>query len=280
MRVSGVPFIQGRNSNGSSAKYAIAIHNTSNPTATADDEASYAQRRGDGVGSHFYADAVKVIQSNDTDRIVGHAGSGNGNRNAIAVEITGANAWTRQQWLDRVDWAELGAVLAQVCRAHGIPVQRRTVAEMQANPKVRGFYGHDDMRRAWGGTTHTDPGPNFPWDHLLAAVSDALGGVQAPPTFTGGDMDFNQDAKLNALFNADSTVSLDTDGIVEGKGSRASFPVPLVVLIKEHHQRVMDAIAARSAGGGSGGGPADLSDADVDRIARRVDELLAARLAS
>lgn len=182
MRVPGVPFIQGKNSNGSSTKYAIAIHNTSNPGANADAEASYATRRTDGVGSHFYADAVKVIQSNDTDRKVGHAGSSNGNTYAIAVEITGANSWSRRQWLNQVDWAELGAVLARVCRAHGIPVVRCTVAQMKANPKVRGFYSHDDMRRAWGGTTHDDPGPNFPWDRLLGAVNAAL-----TPSAAGGD---------------------------------------------------------------------------------------------
>jgi hypothetical protein len=46
---------------------------------------------------------------------------------------------------------------------------------MKANPRVKAFYSHDDMRRAWGGTTHTDPGANFPWDKLFAVVNAALG---------------------------------------------------------------------------------------------------------
>lgn len=250
MRVSGIPFIQGRNAfhDADGRKFGIAIHNTSND-GTAEDEASFAKRRTDNVSSHFYADNNSVIQSLDTDSKAGHAGSSTGNENSVAVEITGFNYWSRQRWLDSVAWELLGAVLAQVCRHYGIAARRASVQEMRDNPKVRAFYSHDDMRRAWGGTDHTDPGPNFPWDRLLDAVSQALG-TPATSTPTGGDMDFNQDAKLNALFNADSAVSLDTDGTIDGKGSRASFAVPLIVLVKEIGRKV-DAIAAAPPAGGA-----------------------------
>ncbi len=176
MRVTGIPYVQGRNSysDADGTKYSVAIHNTSN-TATAEGEASYATRRTDGVSAHFYVDSDSIIQSLDTTARAGHAGSYNGNQNAVAVEITGLNSWTRQQWLDNVAWGLLGRVLAQVCQHYGIAVRRASVAEMQANPRVRAFYGHDDMRRAWGGTDHTDPGPSFPWDRLFAAVNAALG---------------------------------------------------------------------------------------------------------
>lgn len=177
MRVPGIPYVQGRNSYSDvdSTKYGVAIHNTSN-TATAEGEASYATRRTDGVSAHFYVDSDSVIQSLDTAARAGHAGSSEGNNHAVAVEITGVNSWSRQQWLERVAWGQLGRVLAVVCREYGIEVRRASVAEMQANPRVRAFYGHDDMRRAWGGTTHTDPGPNFPWDRLFVAVKAAMEG--------------------------------------------------------------------------------------------------------
>jgi len=177
MRVSGVPYIQGRNaySDPDGTKYAIAIHNTSN-NASAEAEASYATRRTDGISAHFYVDSDSIIQSLDTASRAGHAGSANGNNHAIAVEITGVNSWTRTQWLTNVAWSKLGAALAQVVRFYGISVRRATVADMQSNPRVRAFYGHDDMRRAWGGTTHTDPGPNFPWDKLFEAVNATLHG--------------------------------------------------------------------------------------------------------
>jgi N-acetyl-anhydromuramyl-L-alanine amidase AmpD len=183
VKVSGARFVQGRNRYGVSTKYGIAIHNTSND-ASDEGEASYATRRTDGVSSHFYVDADSVTQSLDTRDIAGHAGSSEGNRYSIAVEITGANGWSRDRWLRSVAWDRLGAVLAQVIRSHwpdgSFQVRRATVPQMKANPRIKALYGHNDMRLAWGGTTHTDPGPNFPWDRLTKAITDALGGAPSP----------------------------------------------------------------------------------------------------
>lgn len=179
MRIPGIPYVQGRNSYTDADKkhFGIAIHNTSND-ASDEGEASYAKRRTDGVSSHLYVDHNSVTQSLDLDAKAGHAGSGTGNDNAIAVEITGGNGWSRAQWLNNVAWDKLGRALAWVIRNDpdytGFQVRRATVTEMKTNPKVRAFYGHNDMRMAWGGTTHTDPGPNFPWDRLIQAVNTAL----------------------------------------------------------------------------------------------------------
>lgn len=175
MKVPGVPFVQGRNTytDRDGLKFGIAIHATGND-ATAEEEADYATRRTDGVSAHFYVDSNSIVQSLDTDARAGHAGSSTGNENAIAFELTGGLSRTRQWWLDNVAWGRLAEVAAVLCRHHGIAPRRATVAEMTADPRVRAFYGHNDMRLAWGGTTHTDPGPNFPWDHLLAVVEQAI----------------------------------------------------------------------------------------------------------
>jgi N-acetyl-anhydromuramyl-L-alanine amidase AmpD len=181
--IPGIPYIQGRNaySDRDSRKYGIAIHCTAN-TASARAEASYATRRTDGVSGHFYVDDVEVIQSLDTRARAGHAGSVEGNDHAIAVEITGLVSWSRAKWLKSVAWDKLGRVLAHIIQkdphfaGKGFQVRRASVDEMRRNPKVQALYGHDDMRRAWGGTTHTDPGPNFPWDRLFQAINDALEG--------------------------------------------------------------------------------------------------------
>lgn len=180
MRVPFIPYVQGRNDypDTDRAKYGLAIHNTSN-NASDTAEAAYATRRTDGVSSHFYGDRDSWTQSIDTKDRCGHAGSSQGNENAICFELTGANGWSRAQWLANIEWNLLGRVAAAVIRSHwpdgSFQVRRATVAEMKANPKVKALYGHDDMRRAWGGTTHTDPGPNFPWDHLIAVIKTALG---------------------------------------------------------------------------------------------------------
>lgn len=179
MKVPGVPFIQGRNRYGTSTKYGIAVHATDN-TATARAEASYATRRTDGTSAHFYIDSQEVIQSLDTDDRAGHAGSTEGNTYAIALEFTGLARWSRAQWLNSIAWDETARVLALLSKHHQIPAVRVTVEQMRANPRVRGAYDHNQMRLAWGGTDHTDPGPNFPWDHLLRVWQDKLKGENMP----------------------------------------------------------------------------------------------------
>lgn len=180
MRVPEIPFVQGRNDydDTDGRHYGWCIHNTSND-ASDEGEVSYAARRTDGVSSHFYHDRDSVTQSLDTDDKAGHAGSAQGNENALASEFTGSNGMSRAWWLANVDWAETGRVMAYVLTHDpdfvGFEVRRASVAEMKSNPKVKAFYGHDDARRAWGGTTHTDPGPGFPWDRLFEAVNAALG---------------------------------------------------------------------------------------------------------
>lgn len=261
MRVAGIPYVQGCNSyaDPDGRKFGIAIHNTSN-NASAEAEASYATRRPDGVSSHFYCDGDSVIQSLDTSARAGHAGSSTGNNNAVAVEITGVNGWTRQQWLDRVAWDLLGRVLAQVCQTYGIARRRASVAEMKSNPQVKAFYSHDDMRLAWGGTTHTDPGPNFPWDRLFAAVSSALGGDQ-PPLNSEGDtmttLDSPHEPPWNEPPNGDGEARSIARLIWETwdtthtryADTAARFPNSVPAAIK----RLENKIDAIPAGGGTGG---------------------------
>lgn len=146
----------------------IAIHNTSND-ATAEGEASYAKRREDSVSSHYYVDNDSLLQSLDTSLRAYHAGSTIGNSQAIAYEITGTNGKSRSWWLANVAWPLLARQIAIDCREHDIEPQLLTVAEIKAGSKT-GIITHDQMRQAWGGTTHDDPGPNFPLDHLLALV--------------------------------------------------------------------------------------------------------------
>jgi hypothetical protein len=220
MIVPGIRFVQGRNdyTDGDKRKYGICIHNTSND-ASDEGEAAYAARRTDGVSSHFYGDDDSVTQSIDTDDKCGHVGSAIGNENSISCEFTGSNGKTRAWWLANVDWAEWGRVLAIVIRHHwpdgSFKVRRATVAEMKANPKVKAFYGHDDCRRAWGGTTHTDPGPNFPWDHLFSVVNAALGS-----TTTDGEDMFAKYGETNDRVKAmqrSIILAGGTIGMIDGK---------------------------------------------------------------
>jgi len=154
-----------------SRKKYIAIHCTDND-ATAQQEAFYAIHRTDAhkTSTHFYVDKTEVIQSLDTTWEAWHAGSATGNQYAIAVEFTGTTTKTREWWMANVDWDAIVDVLYHVCADTGIARQHLTVQEMKAGSKT-GFVTHNDMRLAWGGTTHTDPGANFPLDYLIQKVN-------------------------------------------------------------------------------------------------------------
>src|SRR5690554_1473056 len=151
-------------------KQYIAIHCTAN-TASAQAENSYAKRRPDSVSSHYYVDGDNIVQSLDTDLRAFHAGSRIGNDHAIAYEITGLTSWSRQRWLDSVAWPLLVRQIRRDMAAHNIAARRLTVEQMKAG-KLSGIVTHNDMRLAWGGTDHTDPGRNFPMDHLMRLLAE------------------------------------------------------------------------------------------------------------
>jgi len=151
------------------AKKWIVIHNTSND-APAVNEASYAKRRTDSVSSHYYVDDERIIQSLNTDYRAFHVGSSTGNSGGIAYEITGVNSKSRSWWLANVRWDLLAAQIRKDCAAHKITPRLLSVADIRAGKT--GLMTHDQARQAWGGTTHTDPGPNFPMDHLLTLVKN------------------------------------------------------------------------------------------------------------
>jgi hypothetical protein len=160
-----------RSYGGETVKKYITIHNTSNARdASAEDEASYAKNRTDGTSSHYYVDRDSIVQSLDTDLRANHVGSRTGNATGIAYEITGTNSKTREWWLNNVAWGLLVKQIRLDCEAHGITPRLLTVAQIKAGT-LTGIITHDQARQVWGGTDHTDPGKNFPMDHLLALLA-------------------------------------------------------------------------------------------------------------
>ncbi len=148
----------------------IVIHNTSND-ASAEDEASYAKNRTDSVSSHYYVDDNSIVQSLDTDLRAFHVGSTTGNSAGIAYEVTGTNSKTESWWKANVAWGLLAAQIRKDCTAHGITPRALTIDQIKAG-NTTGVMTHDQARLAWGQTTHTDPGPGFPMDYLIALVSE------------------------------------------------------------------------------------------------------------
>lgn len=231
-------------SNTYSKKLYIAIHNTSND-ASAYNEASYAKRRTDSVSSHYYADKSTVIQSLNTDYRAWHSGSSTGNSRAIAYEVVGTNSKSRTWWLNNVNWDKLAKQIAADMKHWGIKNQHLSVSQMKAGT-VTGIVTHDDMRRAWGGTTHTDPGPNFPMDHLIKKINQYLNPPKPAAPKEEEDMTPVQAEQLGYVDGRVLALATGTDKVrsdLKGGGS----DVWLVKKVKELDAKVDKLIALLEA---------------------------------
>lgn len=164
---------------GGAAKRLIVIHYTAgseSPTA-AEDGAAYDQRRTDGTSTHFFTDRNSIVQEIDTaDRA--HAALYNGNQYGIHIEMCGTNQ-TRAQWLDegsRTMITNTARVCAWAMKTHGIPLVRLIGSQVRGS--ARGICGHVDITNGYpeDGGTHTDPGPNFPWDVLSDDIRKIMSG--------------------------------------------------------------------------------------------------------
>jgi len=158
----------------------ICVHYTagSERSTSAEDGALYDQRRTDGTSSHYYVDSDSVIQCvRTTDR--SHTALYHGNRDAIHYELCGT-VQTRAQWLDAASRPTLRNAAAQMVRdmqKYRIPLSR-VIGRAVRPDSATGVCGHVDFTNGWpeDGGTHTDPGPEFPWDVLFDDIRAALEG--------------------------------------------------------------------------------------------------------
>jgi hypothetical protein len=173
-----LPFVPPRAFGRGRAGYAVqyvVVHYTagSERSTSAEDGAAYDQRRTDGTSTHYFVDSNSVVQCVYTwDRA--NAAYQYGNRLGIQYELCGT-VQTRAQWLDAASDATLTNAAWQIardCRKYGLPVRRLTTQQMRNGEK--GICGHVDVTNAYGLGDHTDPGPQFPWDVLLARVAQFL----------------------------------------------------------------------------------------------------------
>ena len=240
----------------------IVIHDmeaNETPT-TAENTAQYFATGAGGrdVSSHYCADDTSVVQCVRLADVAWTVGNRPGNNRGINWELSGFAAQTREQWLDPFGVAMFGQI-APIIRSdaakYGIPLRRCTIDDLKAFRP--GITSHNDLGVAFGGTDHTDPGPNFPWDYLLGL----LGGDDMSYTF-------NDKALLDGIFNMSAEVTLDTDGTIDGKGTLKKFPNPFVAAF---NKLAADVAAIKAGtGGGTVSGPVDLTPAALDAVEDRA----------
>lgn len=98
------------------------------------------------------------------------------NQEAEHLEICGFAKWTRAQWLAQPAMLETVAKwIAWRCTVRRIPIR------FVSSPRVgtSGVTGHINVNNVFHKSNHWDPGPNFPWDTVIARAQK-IAAVPAP----------------------------------------------------------------------------------------------------
>lgn len=144
--------------------------------------------------------------------------------NSVAdqAELCGFAAWSRATWLGQHGrMLELAAAwVRERCIARGIPIRKLTPTEVRAG--AAGVCGHVDWTLATGEGNHTDPGPGFPWDVVMAIATRGIPPRPAPSPAHPEDTSMYIKCQLNpgetppvigyAILSGSLFIGLGTDG--------------------------------------------------------------------
>lgn len=142
------------------------------------------------------SDRVESVQGMANDVTAWHCGGGN--QHSTGDEIVGRASWSVDQWnTPTMDLAVRNVARTKARRwafytmpKFGISYYPEWLSLAQIGDGVTcGLCTHNDMRLVYGGTTHTDPGPNFPYqklrNYIHAELNALLGKSPAPITTPG-----------------------------------------------------------------------------------------------
>lgn len=175
-----------------------------------------ASAAGRSVSSHYTADADSIVQCVRLADTAWTVGNRAGNYRGINWELAGYASQTRAQWLDTFSLAMLTRI-AEIIRRDLVTYQipARTLTDQQVWVLRPGITSHAQLGRVFGGTDHTDPGPNFPWDILLGLIEGS------------DDMTPAQDALLYNASNIIAEMARMKDEADVKKPDGSFYPVPL-----------------------------------------------------
>jgi hypothetical protein len=152
----------------------ICVHTTESGKAatanalTADSVVTY--QRNSQSGSYHVMVGVdgKRIRENTDDWITWSTGN-KGNNILLHICFVGNASQTRAEWLAQDRQLRAAATVVRYWSdKYKIPLRKVAAAGLP------GILGHGDTR-VWGGTDHTDPGPNFPYDVLISYANGSTG---------------------------------------------------------------------------------------------------------
>jgi N-acetyl-anhydromuramyl-L-alanine amidase AmpD len=134
------------------------------------------------ASAHYCVDVDSVVQCVADEDVAWHAPGAN--HDGIGIELAGRARQSRRAWTDPYSTAMLARsalLVADLCLAYLIPATWLHAADLKAGK--RGITTHAAVSEAFKRSTHSDPGPNFPFERYVAMVHTALGskGFDAAP---------------------------------------------------------------------------------------------------
>lgn len=150
----------------------IVLHSMEAPEkgTTAEATARYFSNITKPASAHYCIDADSVVQGVYDNRVA-YAAPG-ANQHGLQFEMAGYARQSRDEWLDPYSRAtiSLAAQLAAFkCVQHGIPTTWLSEQDLRAG-LTRGITTHAAVAKAFGKSTHWDPGPAFPADVFMGIV--------------------------------------------------------------------------------------------------------------
>lgn len=161
---------------------AIVIHTT---------ESTESSTGAEGVAKNWFAkteakaSAHWVVDNNSEVQCVDDADTAWAapglNSDGLQFELVGSARQSVVQWKDDFSKAMLDRavkLVAAKCIEHSIPPVLLTVQQLKAGKK--GIVTHNMVSKAYGKSTHTDPGPNFPLNDFVKRVADIVNKKNVP----------------------------------------------------------------------------------------------------
>lgn len=130
---------------------------------------------------HYIAEDTKSYQYTYDSVVAYHAPP---NRGSLGYELCCSLSNKGKGHWSNTDHREMLRVaakdVAQLCLAYDIPIRKLSVAQVRAG--AEGICGHDEVSKAFGESSHWDPGPYFPWATFIRMVQEEAAKLTKIPT--------------------------------------------------------------------------------------------------
>lgn len=162
----------------------IVIHSAvccDGSTSGAENLGLYLQNGAGGrrVSWHYSTDQNTIVSSLDEEKAGRHSGSQFVDMHSIAIEMAAQvpGKWETDRYKKML--TQTAKLVADISQRLKIPTEPLTAHQLRSGH--HGVISHNLSRIVFGGTTHTDPGPGFPWEELQKQADELKHQVLTPP---------------------------------------------------------------------------------------------------